>query len=156
MADSDGQRTLELERELRASCANVWRCWTEPTLLERWFCPLPWSVSDARLDLRPGGEFFTVMNGPDGERFDNLGVFLDIQQERKLVFTDAFLPGWIPSDRAFMSAEISLTPIDAHTTRYQALVRHWTAEAREEHEKMGFHVGWGKAADQLESLAQTL
>jgi uncharacterized protein YndB with AHSA1/START domain len=41
-------------------------------------------------------------------------------------------------------------------TRYAAHARHWSAEAREEHERMGFHEGWGKAADQLEALAKTL
>jgi uncharacterized protein YndB with AHSA1/START domain len=35
------------------------------------------------------------------------------------------------------------------------VVRHWSAEDREAHEKMGFHEGWGKATDQLEALART-
>jgi uncharacterized protein YndB with AHSA1/START domain len=33
---------------------------------------------------------------------------------------------------------------------------HWNAETRKEHEEMGFHEGWGKAADQLEALARSL
>jgi uncharacterized protein YndB with AHSA1/START domain len=33
---------------------------------------------------------------------------------------------------------------------------HWNAETLKEHEAMGFHEGWGKAADQLEELAKTL
>ena len=41
-------------------------------------------------------------------------------------------------------------------TRYVGRAMHWTAEARKEHEDMGFHEGWGKAAEQLETLARTL
>jgi uncharacterized protein YndB with AHSA1/START domain len=46
--------------------------------------------------------------------------------------------------------------MDGGKTRYTARARHWTAEAKTEHEAMGFHEGWGKAADQLEALAKTL
>ena len=38
-------------------------------------------------------------------------------------------------------------------TRYTARAMHWSREALEEHERMGFHEGWGKAIDQLEALA---
>jgi uncharacterized protein YndB with AHSA1/START domain len=37
-------------------------------------------------------------------------------------------------------------------TRYTARVRHWTVSAREEHETMGFHAGWGKCTDQVAAL----
>jgi uncharacterized protein YndB with AHSA1/START domain len=36
------------------------------------------------------------------------------------------------------------------------MARHWSAEDLRSHEQMGFHDGWGKAADQLEALARTL
>ena len=41
-------------------------------------------------------------------------------------------------------------------TRYTAIARHWTAEDRQTHEEMGFHEGWGIAADQMAALAVTL
>lgn len=55
---------LVLDRVLDAPRAALWRCWTEPELLKQWFCPKPWFVSDVRMDLRPGGEFFALMSGP--------------------------------------------------------------------------------------------
>jgi uncharacterized protein YndB with AHSA1/START domain len=45
---------------------------------------------------------------------------------------------------------------EAGQTRYTARARHWTAEDLQMHEKMGFHVGWGIATDQLAALARTL
>jgi uncharacterized protein YndB with AHSA1/START domain len=41
-------------------------------------------------------------------------------------------------------------------TRYTARVRHWTVADRETHEKMGFHEGWGRCADQLTALVRKL
>lgn len=153
---TDTTHELVLNRVLDAPRDGLWRCWTEPELLKQWFCPKPWFVSEARIDLRPGGEFFTEMNGPDGEQFGNPGVFLDVAELQRLVFTDAFQSGWRPSGRPFMVAEVLFEDAGDGKTRYTGRAMHWTAEARKEHEDMGFHDGWGKAADQLEELAKTL
>ena len=75
---------LVLERTLAAPLGAVWRCWTEPALICQWFCPKPWYVSEAVVDLRAGGRFFTLMNGPDGEKVPNEGSFLDVVPQRKL------------------------------------------------------------------------
>jgi uncharacterized protein YndB with AHSA1/START domain len=153
---TDMTNDLVLECVFDAPVDKLWRCWTEPDLLKQWFCPKPWSVSEARLDLRPGGQFFTVMNGPNGEQFDNNGVYLEIVPHERIVTTDAFLPDWQPSGRPFMVADIRFEDAGDGKTRYTATARHWSAEAKKEHEEMGFHEGWGKAADQLEALARSI
>lgn len=153
---TDAIHELVLDRVLDAPRAALWRCWTEPALLEQWFCPKPWYVTDAVLDLRSGGEFSTVMHGPEGEEFPTSGVFLEIEDGKKLVTTDAFLPGWMPSGRPFMVSHVSFEDAGQGRTHYVATALHWTAEAKAEHEAMGFHEGWGAACDQLEALAKTL
>jgi uncharacterized protein YndB with AHSA1/START domain len=153
---NDTQQDLVLDRILDAPSTSIWRCWTEPELLKQWFCPKPWFVSDVRMDLRPGGEFYTVMNGPEGERFENPGVLLEIAEGERLVFTDAFVPGWRPNGKPFMVADVRFENAGNGQTRYTARAMHWNAETRKEHEGMGFHEGWGKAADQLEALARSL
>ncbi|MFN4024402.1 MAG: SRPBCC family protein [Hyphomonas sp.] len=150
------EHVLTLERTLEAPVAKVWRCWTEPKLLEQWFCPKPWYVSDVRMDLRPGGESFFVMHGPEGERFENLGVYLEVVPMKRIVTTDAFHPGWVPSARPFMVAETLLADAGAGRTHYTARAMHWSEDTLKEHEAMGFHEGWGMAADQLEALAKSL
>ena len=147
---------LRLERTLDAPRMKLWRCWTEPELLKQWFCPKPWFVSEVRSDLRPGGEFFSVMNGPDGERHDNPGVWLEIVEGKRLVMTDAFTPDWMPKPDPFMVAVVEFSDAPGGKTHYRAAARHWTEEARKQHEEMGFHAGWNAAADQLEALAKTL
>ena len=95
------------------------------------------------------------MRSPEGEDFPNAGVYLEVVPERRLVFTDAYTEGWRPSEKPFFTAVIDLAD-EAGGTRYTATARHWTDAARAEHEKMGFHEGWGQCADQLEALARTL
>ena len=147
---------LVLTRVMDARRENLWRCWTEPELLKQWFCPLPWRVSKAAIDVRPGGASLIVMNGPNGEEFPNRGVYLDVKRGERIVFTDAFVDAWTPSGKAFMVGTVEFSDAGDGKTNYTATVRHWSAEDLAQHEKMGFHEGWGKAADQLEELAKTL
>lgn len=152
---TDTSRELVLERLLDAPVAKVWRCWTEAPLLKQWFCPKPWSVARAELDVRPGGQSRIVMLSPEGNEFPSQGLYLEVVPERKLVFTDAFTAAWEPSEKAFMVAEVRFSP-EGDKTHYIATARHWSAADRATHEQMGFHSGWGAAADQLEALARSL
>ncbi len=149
------ERTLTLERVLDAPAEKLWRCWTEPALMTEWFCPKPWRVSKAEVDLRPGGVFNTVMNGPNGEAIDNKGQFLVVERARRLVFTDAFVGDFVPSGKAFMTGEVDFAERGGRT-HYTARARHWSKADTEAHAAMGFEQGWGVCADQLEALARTL
>jgi uncharacterized protein YndB with AHSA1/START domain len=91
------------------------------------------------------------MRGPDGHEFPNRGVYLEVVPNERLVSTDAYTEAWQPSGRPFMTVILTFEN-EAGKTRYTARVRHWTVAAREEHEKMGFHVGWGRCTDQLAAL----
>lgn len=146
---------LTLTRLLDAPRAALWRCWTEDDLLRQWFVPAPWTVADAQVDPRPGGSSLIVMQSPEGERFPNSGVYLEVVPQEKLVFTDAFSSAWVPSEKPFFTGIITFAD-EAGGTRYTATARHWTEDDRKAHEEMGFHEGWGKCAEQLEALAQRL
>jgi uncharacterized protein YndB with AHSA1/START domain len=150
-----GARELVLVRHLQAPRAAVWRCWTEPELLEQWFAPAPWSVADVTVDLRPGGAFEIVMRSPEGEEHPGPGCYLEIEPPARLVFTDAFIGDWQPSEKPFFTAVLTFEDATGGT-RYTARARHWSDEDRAAHEAMGFHDGWGKCADQLEALARSL
>jgi uncharacterized protein YndB with AHSA1/START domain len=147
---------LVLSRIIDAAPEMLYRAWTEPDLLRRWFCPRPWGVARATLDVRPGGICHVVMLSPEGEEFPNPGVYLDVIPTRRLVFTDAYVEAWIPSDKPFMTGVIDFEDLGDGRTRYTARALHWTGADRETHEKMGFHEGWGKATDQLAELVATL
>lgn len=147
---------LTLTRLIQATPEKVFRAWTEPALLKRWFAPLPWTVAAVETDVRPGGAHLIVLRSPEGTEFPNHGVYLEVSPPGRLVFTDAYLRDWEPSAKPFITVVLTFEPVDDQTTRYTARVRHWTAADREHHEKMGFHQGWGRCADQLTALVESL
>jgi uncharacterized protein YndB with AHSA1/START domain len=146
---------LSITHHIKAPRAIVWRCWTEAELLKQWYCPKPWRVTQAEIDLRPGGRMNTVFEGPNGEKHDNKGAFLEISTLERLIFTDAFSEGFIPKDgMPFMTGFVHLSDHPEGGTTMHWGARHWTAEEKAKHEAMGFHEGWKACALQLDELAQ--
>jgi len=130
----------------------VYRAYTEH--MTEWFAPRPWTTPSAELDLRPGGFNRITMRSPEGQDMPNEGVFLEVVPNEKLVFTDAFKPGWVPAG-PFMVVVVTFTE-EGSQTRYTARARHWTEEACKQHEAMGFVQGWSICADQLAEVAEGL
>ena len=154
-ATASSQRELTISRTIDASPEKVFRAWTEPELLKKWFVPNPWSVSSAELDVRPGGSCVVVMRSPDGHEFPSSGVYLEVVRNKRIVFTDAYTKAWEPSEKPFMTVVVTLDDLNGKTL-YTARVFHWTVADREAHEKMNFHQGWSQCAEQLAALAATL
>ena len=147
---------LVLTRIIDAPRDKLYRCWTEPELLKQWFCPRPWTTPVVETDVRPGGSSYFLMRGPEGQEMPNRGVYLEVVKNQKLVFTDAYTKAWEPAEKPFFTGIITFEDLGGGRTRYTATARHWRAEDREAHEKMGFHEGWGICADQLAALAKTI
>jgi uncharacterized protein YndB with AHSA1/START domain len=149
----ESDRELVICRILEAPVEAVYRAWTDPSLMIKWFTPAPWTTIHAETDVRAGGSSLIVMKGPDGTEMPNRGIYLEVVPNQKLVFTDAFTRAWVPSENAFMVVTLTFQKEGERKTRYTARAVHWTIEGRKQHEQMGFHEGWGKATDQLEELA---
>ena len=148
-------RELVLTRLIDAPREKVYRCWTEPQLMKQWFAPLPYTTPHVEVDVRPGGANVIVMRGPDGKDLPNRGVYLEVVPNERLVFTDAYVKAWEPSEKPFMTVILTFED-EGGKTRYTARARHWTVADKEAHEKMGFHQGWGICTDQLEALVAKL
>jgi uncharacterized protein YndB with AHSA1/START domain len=150
-------RTLSITRHFKAPRAAVWRCWSEGDLLKQWYCPKPWSVSVAEIDVRVGGKSHIVMNGPNGEVNPNHGQYLEVVEGVSQTFTDAFVGDWMPgSSVPFMVGYVILSDTPDGGTHMEWGARHWSTEAFQQHKDMGFESGWNAAADQLDELAQSL
>lgn len=146
-------RDLILTRVIDAPRDKVFKAWTDPALLKQWFTPRPWTTTVVETDVRPGGSSLVVMRGPDGTEFSNRGVYLEVVDNERLVFTDAFTKAWEPADKPFMTVVLTFEDVDGKT-HYTARVRHWTVADREAHERMGFHQGWAQCAEQLAALVE--
>jgi uncharacterized protein YndB with AHSA1/START domain len=95
------------------------------------------------------------MRSPDGKDMPLRGIYLEVVDNKKLVYTDAYTAAWEPSGKPFMTVTVTFEN-EGSKTRYTARVLHWTVADREAHEKMGFHEGWGLCADQLAAVAAKL
>ncbi|MDT3687534.1 MAG: SRPBCC family protein [Pseudorhodoplanes sp.] len=147
----DPKLDLVLERVVDVPRELVWEAWTQPEHLKAWFTPRPWRTIECEIDLRPGGIFRTVMQGPnDSAEVNNVACYLEILPNERLVWTDTLLPGWRPADEARfgMTVVIGLESL-GHQTRYTATALHRDETSRRRHEDMGFLNGWGTALEQL-------
>ncbi|KAA0592251.1 uncharacterized protein YndB with AHSA1/START domain [Azospirillum lipoferum] len=149
----DPRLDLELKREVPVPPALLWRAWTEPDLLMKWFTPAPWRTTACEIDLKPGGLFRTVMEGPNGEKNDNIGCYLAVEPEKLLVFTSALGPGYRPTGNSFLTASVTFEPTAAGTL-YTAVALHKDEATKTQHEEMGFHHGWSAALDQMVALTK--
>jgi uncharacterized protein YndB with AHSA1/START domain len=143
-------RELLLTRVLPAPPARAFNVWT--TRLPEWWGPHGMTTPVCEMNLRPGGIFRTVMRAPDGTEYSTRGVFLEVVAPARIVFTDAFEPGWIPTRDAFFTAITTFEEFSGQTAR----ALHWSVASRERHERMGFHAGWGESLDRLAALLTRL
>lgn len=148
------------DRELLLTCTldappeTVFRAWTDPVLLAQWFAPRPWKLSEIDMDFRSGGKSFFKMIGPEGEEIPCPGVILEVVPNRRIVTTDAYTEAWQPAEKPFMTAITTFEPAPGGKTHYAARVLHWTSADCDAHEKMGFHEGWARCAEQLAELVR--
>ena len=156
LPSKDTDRDLVLSMILDAPREKVYRCWTEADLLTQWFAPKPWSTPRAEIDVRPGGASLVTMADEQGNEYPNPGQYLEVVPNHRLMFTDAFVGDWRPSEKPFFTAVLTFDDAGEGKTKYTAVARHWTTEDAENHKKMGFHQGWGICAGQLEALAESL
>lgn len=154
LATTDPQLDLVLSRRVDIPPEWVWQAWTRPEHIKQWFCPAPWSIADCRVDLCPGGEFHTTMRSPEGQEFPNSGCYLELVENRTLVWTDCLLPGFRPAAQPISGADLFFTGAillrpEGTGTHYTAIVMHRDAADKQRHEEMGFHEGWSTCLDQL-------
>jgi uncharacterized protein YndB with AHSA1/START domain len=144
------ESALTIERFIAAPPAKVWKAWSTPEHLEKWWIPAPLECRVIKLALKPGGGFETRMREGGGDFQPHVeGCFLEVVPQARLVFTTALTEGWRPFEPWLaLTAIITFTAEDGGT-RYAARVLHRNAADARKHEEMGFQRGWGTVIDQL-------
>jgi uncharacterized protein YndB with AHSA1/START domain len=148
---------LELTRLFRAPPAALWRCWSEPALIAKWWAPSPVLTREVVLDLRAGGQLRATQQTPDGAQDVTEYCILAVEPGTLIVLTDMLTCGFRPAlqpDIGF-SATVRFSA-EAGGARYTVRLAHADAAACARHEDMGFHETWGIAASQLGALAESL
>ena len=87
-------KELVITREFDAPRERVWKAWTDPEMVKRWWGPESFTAPSIKIDLRVGGKYIFAMQGPPGSELEkvgyNAGVFKEIVPNKKLVLTMYF------------------------------------------------------------------
>lgn len=86
LADA-AQRTMVLQKVIRAPRAAVWNAWMNPQTLPVWWGPEGYSCRTMRIDLRQGGEWLFDMVGPDGTVYPNHHRYGEVRPQERLGYT---------------------------------------------------------------------
>lgn len=148
---------LFISRVIAAPPARVWKAWSTPEHLARWWIPEPIECQVVKLDLRPGGGFETRMREGSGEFKPHVeGCFLDVVPEERLVWTTSLAEEWRPAEPWLALTAIITFAAEGDATRYSARVLHKDAADSRRHEELGFHEGWGTVIGQLARFVEHL
>ena len=79
-------RELVISRMLNAPRELVWKVWTEPEHIAKWWGPNGFTNTIMEMDVRPGGKWLHTMHGPDGTAYPNEAVFTEVVKPERLVY----------------------------------------------------------------------
>ena len=139
---------LALNRHYPVAPEKVYRAWTDPQAIKRWWGPGGQEpVSVAELDVRVGGRFRIVFGGPEGRAHEVQGVYQEVVPNRKLVFTWTW-PNSTPERE-------SVVTIVFRETRGGTVLDFRHEQFFDEAARDGHERGWGEAFDKLDAYLQS-
>jgi uncharacterized protein YndB with AHSA1/START domain len=142
-----------ITREFDAPRHLVWRAWTTPELVRRWWSGRRGEMTVVEMDLRVGGRWRYVMTAAEGHEVAFHGEYRDIVPEQRIVNTEVFeMPG---ADEDGVLDVVEFTE-SAGRTRLELLVRCPTREIRDLIIESGMETGMQEQMDALEELAISL
>jgi uncharacterized protein YndB with AHSA1/START domain len=90
VSDTDTTLQFVISRTFNAPLDRVWKAWTEPEQMARWWGPKGFKTDVKTLDLKPGGLFHYRMDSPQGQEMWGRMVFREIVPKKRLVFINSF------------------------------------------------------------------
>ena len=140
------ETSLQLTRTFSAPRDVVFRCWTEPEELKKWFGPVGYAAVIAEVDLRFGGHYRIGMKKvPDGEVFYVGGTYREVSVPERLVFTWAWEGKEMDPTETLVTVEFR--DLGAATEVVVTHARFASAEQRDRHAE-----GWTGSLDKHEAL----
>jgi uncharacterized protein YndB with AHSA1/START domain len=140
-----------ITREFDAPRHLVYRAWTTPELVRRWWSGNRGEVTVAEIDLRVGGTWRCVMVTDDGFVAAFHGEYREIVPNERIVATEVY--EGMPEAEALNT--VTFAEADGRTT-LTMLVEHASKEARDAHIASGMEAGMREAMDMLEGVANAL
>ena len=140
-----------ITREFDAPRKLIYRAWTTPELIRRWWSAKRGEVTLCEVDLRVGGRWRYVMVADGGFEVGFHGEYREIVPNERIVSTEVY-EGY-PDEESVNT--LTLTEAGGRTT-LTILVQHTSKEARDAHINSGMESGLQDALDLLEEAARSL
>jgi uncharacterized protein YndB with AHSA1/START domain len=135
---------LRLSRSFQAPREAVFRAFTDPAEMAKWWGPKGFTVPVCELDARPGGAWRTCMRDPDGGVYCVGGVYREVVPPQRLVFTWAWEDDGKPGHETLVVIELATR--GGGTTLTLTQQRFETIEGRDKHAQ-----GWSSSFDCLDA-----
>ena len=137
---------LQVVRLIKAPRNRVYAAWTDPAQLKQWFGPENVRTNNLVVDARIGGEFRWDLTSPEGEDMTMRGVFRELDQDKKVVFTWKWEDDEIWKNHTSV-VTVEFTDADGGTKVTLTHEQLPTQESRNNHEQ-----GWNSALAKLEKF----
>ncbi len=139
---------LVLERTFNAPRDLVFKVWTDPEHLAKWWGPKGFTTTVERLELRPGGKLLMTMHGADGSVIPSQGIFQEITPPERLVFKTSAFEDETGNAQLEVLNTITLVEVSGKTKlTLHALVLKSTPAMRDS--LAGMEEGWNESLDRL-------
>lgn len=144
---------VNVTREFTANKDLVWRTWTEPELLDKWWAPKPWRSVTKNMEFEEGGRRLYAMVGPNGEEHWAFADYSSINPKDNFSYSDGFCDseGNRTESLPDSSWTVSFSESDGVTTVYVE-IKYETLEDLEKIIEMGFKEGFTACLEQLTEL----
>jgi uncharacterized protein YndB with AHSA1/START domain len=163
-------KEIRIERVFNATPEEVFKAWTTPEIIKKWWGPEGFYAPSIKVDLRVGGKYIFAMHGPKGSQWDNdmysAGVYREIVPNEKLVVTDYFSdengefmePKEQGQDVNFpkeMEVTVLFEKISADKTKLSIIYPYPGSEEKlQAMLKSGMKEGWSSSLDKLEKTLE--
>jgi uncharacterized protein YndB with AHSA1/START domain len=146
-----------ITREFDAPRHLVYRAWTAPELVKRWWHANRGEVTVVESDLRVGGRWRSAMVTPDGTEVAFHGEYLEIVPEERIVSTETYegVPPEVPEEEATTVNTATFEEVDGRTA-VRLLIQAPSKDVRDAIIASGMEDGLQDALDLLEQVARSL
>ncbi|MGA2285029.1 MAG: SRPBCC domain-containing protein [Dehalococcoidia bacterium] len=158
MAKSDGGKELEIVRIFDAPRELVWKAWTDPEVMMRWWGPKGYTCPACRIDLEVGGTYLNCMRSPADQDYWSTGVYKELVEPERIVTTDSFSDergNVVPASHYGMNPDFPLELLVTVTFEDQdgatkLTLKHAGFPSKEDLE--GARIGWSESFDKLAAV----
>ena len=148
-ATQPNERTVAITRVFDAPRELVWKAWTDPKHMAQWWGPQGFTNPVCEIDVRPGGALRIVMRAPDGAEYPMKGVFREVLQPERLVFTNIA----VDTGGNHLLEGVTKVTLEEHGGKTKLTLQAHAVALVADAARMleGMQAGWTQSLDRLEA-----